>query len=441
MTESTGVLEFAMISDPGAARYGSLSNGTSESWGLRPERPIQTPFRCHAVMKSSERMNMSRKFKLKTTQSELMRLIGAVNGTIGHRNALPVLNNVMLQSLSDGTIAAVGNDLEIEITAVASIGEFEGQLDTTIPCKKLFDILQTMNATEPLEISVADSKSVVLKGAGGKFSFGSITSQDFPRMQAQDDEVAVLPIEIPQSALKSLIDKTAYVTPIRDIRYYLISSQLVIESNKISLCSTDGHRLATDSFELAQSVDSRIEVLVPRGTILELKRLLKNTDEPVTMLFYKNQARFRFGGVELVTKLVDGKFPDVSRVIPKNNMDKIGIQRSDMLLAVQRAAVFVHEKENGIRLEVTTDIAGGRIDIKGKGISASAESVDLAFPVEYSGPNMVMSYKLHYLLDSLANMTGERITLALDAGPSVGQALFTVDGDANFKYVLMPMRL
>jgi DNA polymerase III subunit beta len=386
-------------------------------------------------------LKMSNKFKLQTTQSDLIRLIGAVNGTISHRNPLPILNNVMLKSGVDGTIAAVGNDLDREITATGVIGDYEGSIDTTISCKKLFDILQTMSATEPLELTYSNPGSVVLKGAGGKFSFGTIPSEDFPRMQAQEEALSDAPIAIPQSALKSLIDKTAYVTPTRDMRYYLVSSQLVIQSNVVSLCSTDGHRLAMDSFEMAQPIAKMIEVLLPRSTVLELKRLLKYTDEPVTMFFHKNQARFSFGGLELITKLVDGKYPDVSRVIPKNNHDKIGIERSAILLAVQRAAVFVHDKESGVVLHVSTDIAGGRIDIAGKGISAAGESVDVAFPVEYSGPPIVISYKLQYLLDSLANMAGERITLALDAGPAVGQALFTVDGDPNFKYVLMPMRM
>ena len=219
---------------------------------------------------------------------------------------------------------------------------------------------------------------------------------------------------------------------VHDIRYYLNGILFVAEGKTLNLVATDGHRLAFTSADLDTEVPKQ-EVILPRKTVLELQRLLSDSDEPLELQFANNQARFRFGKMEFVTKLVEGKFPDYHRVIPKDNRHHLVLGRLPLLAALQRTAILTSEKFKGVRINVepgTLRIASNNAE--------QEEAVD-ELDIEYSGDAMEIGFNVTYLIDALTNMDQEMVQLALQDGNS--SALVTIPENTHFKYVVMPMRI
>ncbi|MDH4052328.1 MAG: DNA polymerase III subunit beta, partial [Rubrivivax sp.] len=204
------------------------------------------------------------------------------------------------------------------------------------------------------------------------------------------------------------------------------------EGKLLTLVATDGHRLA-----LAQStLDTEIpkqEVILPRKTVLELQRLLKDEDTPIEMRFAANQAKFAFSGMEFVTKLVEGKFPDYNRVIPKNHKNIVVLGRVPLLGCLQRAAILTSEKFKGVRI----NIEPGTLRIASS--NAEQEEAKEELEIDYDGDAIEIGFNVTYLMDALANMGQEMIRLELQ--DSQASALITVPEQAGFKYVVMPMRI
>lgn len=378
-------------------------------------------------------------FTLKTTQRQLLGLIAAVSGVISPNSTLPVLSNVLLTSMPHGKLSALGTDMEVEIQATGEVGEIKGKVLTTVNCRKLLDVLGTIPGDAELELVSKSDDKMQLKGANGKFSFALLPAEDFPRLEDHKDTGLANSVKVSQGVLAALIDKTAHVASTVDVRYYLVSSQLVLDGSKLQLAATDGHRLAIDFVNIDQSFDDKVEVLLPRKSVRQLKKLLNGSETDVEFSLFQNQARFKFDGIEFVTKLVDGKYPDINRVIPRDNKDVLTVSRSEFLLSVQRAAIFIPEKNTAVSLEITSGADGGNLQISSS--NANSESVDLSVKCDYKGPDAKLGVNVHYLMDALANMRGEVVNVALNAKSAGAPAVFTVEGDPNFLHIVMPMRV
>jgi DNA polymerase-3 subunit beta len=206
----------------------------------------------------------------------------------------------------------------------------------------------------------------------------------------------------------------------------------VAEGTQLSLVATDGHRLAFASATLDVEVPKQ-EVILPRKTVLEMQRLLSDAQGAIEMRFANNQAKFSFGDMEFVTKLVEGKFPDYNRVIPKNHTNHITMGRAPLLASLQRTAILTSEKFKGVRLNIepgTLRVAANNAE--------QEEAVD-ELDIDYAGPEIEIGFNVTYLIDALANMGQEMVRLELSDGNS--SALLTIPDNANFKYVVMPMRI
>jgi len=220
---------------------------------------------------------------------------------------------------------------------------------------------------------------------------------------------------------------------VHDIRYYLNGILFVAEGKKLSLVATDGHRLAFASATLDTDVPSKQEVILPRKTVLELQRLLSDAEGAIEMQFANNQAKFSFDGMELVTKLVEGKFPDYNRVIPKNHKHHITLGRTTLLASLQRAAILTSEKFKGVRM----NFAPGLLGIASS--NAEQEEAKEELEIDYGGDTFEIGFNVGYLMDVLANMSQDMVTVSLhDANSS---ALITNPEFEGFKYVVMPMRI
>jgi DNA polymerase-3 subunit beta len=259
------------------------------------------------------------------------------------------------------------------------------------------------------------------------------------------------PFSVPQKTLKGLIDQVHFAMAVHDIRYYLNGILFIAEGKTLTLVATDGHRLALAQSPLDVDVPARQEVILPRKTVLELQRLLKADAQQATsdqgsgaaqdgaaaalieMKFAHNQAKFSFSGMEFVTKLVEGKFPDYNRVIPKNHKNSVTLGRQPLLSSLQRAAILTSEKFKGVRVNIEPGLL--RIGAS----NAEQEEAKEEIEIDYEGDAIDIGFNVTYLIDALANMDAEMVRIDLQDGNA--SALFTLPDRPGFKYVVMPMRI
>ena len=374
---------------------------------------------------------------LKAPQDKLLAALQAVSGIVERRHTLPILANVMLRKQGP-ECEFTTSDLEIQVRTRAEMGGDAGDFSITVGARKLIDILRTLPGDQIVTLSAAQNK-LTLQGGKSRFTLQTLPADDFPLVQEAADFGPTF--SVPQKTLKHLIDQVHFPMAVHDIRYYLNGILFVAEGHTLTLVATDGHRLALAQATLDVEIPKQ-EVILPRKTVLELQRLLKDSgkaaakdDEgaPIEMGFATNQARFVFGGMEFVTKLVEGKFPDFNRVIPKNHRNHVTLGRAALLTSLQRAAILTSEKFKGVRLNFETGL------LKIASSNAEQEEAKEELEIDYDGPTIEIGFNVTYLMDVLSNMDQEMVTLSLqDAGSS---ALFTRPDDSGFKYVVMPMRI
>ena len=364
----------------------------------------------------------------KAPQAQILAALQSVAGVVERRQTLPILSNVLLRKQGE-TLELITSDLEIQIRTSEMLGGENASFQTTVGARKLIDILRSMPADQTVTLESKDSK-LVLKGGKSKFTLQSLPAEDFPLVQ----EAAHFgpAFSVPQKTLKRLLAQVSFSMAVHDIRYYLNGILFVAEGKTLSLVATDGHRLAFTSADLDTEVPKQ-EVILPRKIVLELQRLLSDSDEPLELQFASNQARFRFGKMEFVSKLVEGKFPDYHRVIPRDNRYHLTLGRLPLLAALQRTAILTSEKFKGVRINVdpgTLRIASNNAE--------QEEAVD-ELDIEYSGEPMEIGFNVTYLIDALTNMDQEMVEIALQDSNS--SALVTIPENDQFKYVVMPMRI
>jgi DNA polymerase III subunit beta len=366
---------------------------------------------------------------LKTAQAPLLEALQSVSGIVERRHTLPILANVLLRK-NGSTTELTTSDLEIQVRTRAELGGDDDRFSTTVGARKLIDILRSLPADQTVTLAAAQNK-LTLSAGRSRFTLQTLPSEDFPLV---NDAVEFGPaFSVPQKTLRGLIDQVHFAMAVHDIRYYLNGILFIAEGRTLTLVATDGHRLALAQSELADEVPSRQEVILPRKTVLELQRLLKPEDTAIEMRFAGNQACFGFSGMEFVTKLVEGKFPDFNRVIPKNNRNVLVLGRAPLLACLQRAAILTSDKFKGVRINLDPGV------LRIASSNAEQEEAKEELEVDYTGEPIEIGFNVTYLIDALANMDQEMIRLELQ--DSAGSALITIPERSGFKYVVMPMRI
>jgi DNA polymerase-3 subunit beta len=370
---------------------------------------------------------------LKTSQEKIFSTLQIVAGIVERRHTLPVLANVLLRKEGE-KLELTTSDLEIQVRTFAELGGDVNTFQTTVNARKLIEILRALPNDQIVTLSTSnqDQNKLILQGNKSRFTLQALPAADFPLVQEAADFGPIF--HVPQRTLKMLIGQVHFAMAVHDIRYYLNGILFVAEGNCLTLVATDGHRLALAQATLNSEMPKQ-EVILPRKTVLELQRLLKDENEEATieMCFASNQAKFIFSGLEFVTRLVEGKFPDYNRVIPKNHQYQITLGRSVLLSSLQRTAILTSEKFKGVQI----NIEPGILKIVSK--NAEQEEAKEEIEIDYGGKTIEIGFNVIYLMDVLSNMTQDMVTIFLhDANSS---ALFTIPENENFKYVVMPMRI
>jgi DNA polymerase-3 subunit beta len=363
----------------------------------------------------------------KGPRDQLLSPLQSVCGIVEKRHTLPILSNVLMEKNGD-KLTLLATDIEIQITTAAPTSGPE-TASMTVGARKLQEILRSLPDSAEVSLTL-EERRLQLKAGKSRFNLQTLPAEDFPRMAIADGQQTRLTVT--QKQMKRLLGLVQYAMAQQDIRYYLNGLLLVAKGDELIVVATDGHRLAYASESLNETM-APIDVILPRKTILELSRQLADNDDPLEIVLTPTQARFNFGSIELVSKLIDGKFPDYERVIPQHHTKIIPIRRDLLLHSLLRAAILTNEKFRGVRLMLSP----GSLKI----ISSNTEQEDAQEEIEviYDAETLDIGFNVTYLLDVLNNVSTETIELRLaDANSS---ALFHLPDNNRFKYVVMPMRI
>lgn len=365
---------------------------------------------------------------VKARRDQLLGPLSAVCGIIERRHTLPILSNVLIERRGS-ELSFLATDIEIQITARTELEGAGEARAVTVGARKLVDILRALPDDAEVTLQLQDKRMQVRAGTS-RFALQTLPADDFPRLASPAGGSARF--ALPQKALRKLLGLVQYAMAQQDIRYYLNGLLVMVEERQLRLVATDGHRLATAALALEAPLP-RQEVIVPRKTVLELAKLLGDVDGEVAVDISASQAAFSFGGVELVSKLVDGRFPDFTRVIPSGHPNKLSLERETLRQALQRAAILSNEKFRGVRWVLSTD------SLKIVSSNAEQEEAEENLAVAYRGDALDIGFNVNYLLDVLNNVAAAQVECSF--GDASSSALLCFPAEAEFKYVVMPMRI
>ena len=364
-----------------------------------------------------------------TIQREaLLKPLQLVAGVVERRQTLPVLSNVLLV-VEGQQLSLTGTDLEVELVGRVALEEPAESGEITVPARKLMDICKSLPSDALIDIRV-DEQKLVVKAGRSRFTLSTLPASDFPTVE---EGPGSLTFSLVQSKLRRLIDRTSFAMAQQDVRYYLNGMLLEVQSGVLRAVATDGHRLAMCGLSANLEHADRHQVIVPRKGILELARLLTEQDGEVSITLGQHHIRATTGEFTFTSKLVDGKFPDYERVLPRGG-DKVVVGDRQMLReAFSRTAILSNEKYRGIRLQLENGL------LKLQANNPEQEEAEEEVVVEYQGDPLEIGFNVSYLLDVLGVMSSEQVRLVLsDANSS---ALVQEADNDDSSYVVMPMRL
>ncbi|MFT6154114.1 MAG: DNA polymerase-3 subunit beta [Bermanella sp.] len=366
--------------------------------------------------------------KFTITREALLKPLQLVAGVVERRQTLPVLSNVLLEVQGD-KLSLTGTDLEVEMvgrTQLLAPGE-DGEI--TVPAKKLMDICKSLPDQSTIEISQEDHK-VKLSAGRSKFVLSSLPANEFPSV---DDIDATATLNVPQKQLRRVIDRTAFAMAQQDVRYYLNGLLIEVKSDGLRAVATDGHRLATCGVSVDLEIEGKIQVIVPRKAVLELAKLMTDPESSVDLMLSSNHIRAQVGDYTFTSKLVDGKFPDYERVIPRNGNRTLIADRMALRQVFARTAILSNEKYRGVRLLLDDN------NLQVVANNPEQEQAEETIGVEFQGETLEIGFNVSYLQDVLSVLDGDDMKMTLgDANSSA--VMEEVDGGDSM-YVVMPMRL
>jgi len=365
---------------------------------------------------------------LKTQKDRLLKPLQTVVGVVERKHTLPILSNVLIEAQGEHT-AFIATDLELQITTWLE-GKVDKDNEFTVSARKLVDICRALPDETAVKLDL-DKETLKIQAGKSRFNLQTLPARDFPRLQSSAGEGT--PVHLSQAVLRRLLAKVQYAMAVQDIRYYLNGMLFSLQGKRLIVAATDGHRLAFDATELDIAEETQAEVILPRKTVLELIKLLDDSDAPVEIQISANQVWVKHPNFELRSKVVDGRFPDYQRVIPSGYEKQFSISRTLLQQSLNRAAILTNEKYRGVRLAMTSGAL--RLACSNNEQEEAQEELE----IDYSAEPIDIGFNIQYLQDVLNNLDCEAVTCSF--GDANSSMLITVPGEENFRYVVMPMRI
>jgi DNA polymerase-3 subunit beta len=365
--------------------------------------------------------------KLEAKREQLLKPLQHVIGAVERRQTLPILTNVLLTA-REQDLTMTATDLEVELSARTELPvETSGEI--TLPARRLHDILRAFPEDATVILSSEGDKATVRCGRS-RFTLVTLPATDFPTLEDLPFEGD---IRLRQGALRGMIERTHFAMAQQDVRYYLNGLLLETAPGALRLVATDGHRLAFQELETAVEVAETRQIIVPRKGILELLRLLADSEAEVVLNLGVNHIRLVLGEICFTSKLIDGKFPDYQRVIPRDGGRVVIADRMALRSALARTGIVLNDKTQGIRLQLEDWI------LRAQAQNSDQEEAEEEVEINYSGGPMEIGFNVAYLLDALGALNGELAKLSFsDAASSC--LIEEAEGEGS-RHVIMPMRL
>lgn len=381
--------------------------------------------------------------RLKIAKESLLNVLSHVVGAVERRHTLNILSNLKIQVTAQA-LTVTGSDLEVEL--VASMPLNEGAClqagETTVPARKLIDICKSLPSAALVDLQITEDQRCILKSGNSRFVLGTLPAEDYPLLSTENSQGTQ--VTVTQRELKRLFEKTAFAMAVQDVRFYLTGTLLEIDANQLRAVTTDGHRLALCETAAQSTAAQPIQAIVPRKAVGELQRLLSVEDDQLSLLIGRELLnvtitvanRDKEQGdtiVRFTTKLIDGKFPDYRRVIPRGGDKHVIIAHDVFKQSLQRVAILSNEKLRGVFLNFNAD----SLQLRANNPEQDEAIEDLA--IQYADAPMEMSFNAQYLLEVLGVLDGDDVSMSMtEANQSV---LVQDPAHTDQTYVVMPMRV
>jgi len=360
-------------------------------------------------------------------REELLAPLQILAGVVEKRQTLPILGNILLQ-VKDGTLSMTGTDLEVEIVGKINVPNIIEDGETTVSARKLMDICRALPDGSPIDFSFKND-TIRIKSGKSRFNLTTLPPNNFPNMESAADE---LTLKIAPADLRYLFEKTSFAMAQQDVRFYMNGLLLELSPGEIKTVSTDGHRLALCTLP-CEAAKAESKVIIPRKAVLELNKLLADEKDDVEITIGANQIQVATSKYKFTSKLIDSRFPDYNRVLPRGGNKVITVQRDELKESLKRVGVLVHERHRGIRVQLNTD----RLQLIA--INAEQEMAEEQVNLSYDGEDLAVGFNVGYLLEILNAMEPGEVRLTF-SDQNTGLLIEETKKD-NCTFVAMPMHL
>ncbi|AFN56228.1 DNA polymerase III beta subunit [Zymomonas mobilis] len=363
-------------------------------------------------------------------RATLLKSLSHVQSVVERRNTIPILSNVLIEAASNGCVKLMATDLDLQVVETLS-AEVDTPGETTVSAHMLFEIVRKLPDGSQIQLSAADGKMLIVAGRS-RFSLATLPRDDFPVISESE-----LPTHfaLPTESLKQIIDKTRFAISVDETRYYLngIFLHVLKDENVMKAAATDGHRLACVTIPAPAGAEDMPDVIIPRKCVVELRKLLDECEDEIKISLSASKICFDLGHAILTSKLIDGTFPDYSRVIPTANDKLLKVKPKDLMQGVDRVATIASEKTRAVKMS----IEAGKISLSVTSPENGMATEEVLG--EYDADPLDIGFNARYLLDILGQIESDQaeIHLAEAAAPT----LIRDSGQSAALYVLMPMRV
>jgi DNA polymerase-3 subunit beta len=364
---------------------------------------------------------------IQVDRDDLLMPLGRVVGVVERRLTVPILSYLRLTADGD-RIALTGTDLEVEIT-VHGKAEIKNGGSAMVPARKLFDICRSLPVDARVELR-EEAGRVLVRAGRSRFNLVTLPVADFPSLQAPAWDME---IQLPQGALRNLLEQTQFCMAQQDVRYYLNGVLLDLGGSRLSAVATDGHRMALSVYDLSKPLQAARQLIIPRKGVQEIVRILGETEDRVTLNIASNHICAQLPDVTVISKLIDSRYPDYAKVIPTAISKTLTLQREPLRESLNRVAILSNDKYRGVRLAIEPNML--RISTHNPEQEEAQEEV----PIDYSGSNIEVGFNVSYLLDAISSLRSESVRIGINDANS--GCLITASGASHPLYVVMPMRL
>ena len=358
--------------------------------------------------------------------NDLSKAIQKIIGVVERKQTMPILSHILIEC-NNGTLNITSTDLEVQLSTVVQTTNEPEDFLSTVPGRKFYEIIRSLDNKE-LTIQISDT-DLTIESSNSKFKLQSLPPNEFPLFEATAEETSFV---VKQTVLRGLFHKTHFAMAQQDVRFYLNGLLVETGPNTLTSVGTDGHRLARSVASVDKSKLGEASFIIPRKAIQEAQRIIQDVGE-TKVTFTDNQATFKFNDVKLITKLIDGSFPDYGRVIPAETSINILIKGENIKPALQRVSILANEKFKGVRI----DLEDNRLTVSSE--NPEQERAKETIEIDSTGKTLSVGFNVSYLIDAISACEGELVNIGLNDENS--SALITDPTDPESKFVVMPMRL